>query len=516
MSVLEASNVIKQNYLQTFTDGIFKHLIWGVTLGVVSTLLTRKFGTHYRCHICDIEFSKIKTYEHHRRYVHESPSPSLKHILILGGGFGGVEVLKKVQDIFEDDVNINISLVSEDNFFLFTPMLPEVSSGMIESRHITTPVRTFCRRAKFYEAKVDSVDLKNKSVIISRLFDMKKRELKYDYLVLALGSKTNYFGNKNLEKYALTIKTLADAMTIRNHVIAMLESADQEDDVTLKEKLLTFVVVGGGFSGVETVGEINDFIRESAENFYRSIDPKKIRIILVSSGPRILPEVGEELGDYAANFLNKAGIEILTSTKVVDVGKDFVLLDNKTNMPCNTLIWAGGVAIDPVVSNLDCEHDKIGRVTVDEYLRVKNHPNVFALGDCASIIDTVSGKPYPPTAQHAIREAKIVFENLVSSIKGTKTKNVFSYKSKGTMATIGKRTGVAILMGHKVSGLLAWFIWRQYYLTHLPSSQKKIRVAVDWILDLFSKRDVTRLRNLKEKINDDVLQTVLPDIEKLS
>jgi len=516
MSVLEASDVIKQNYLQTLVDSIFKHLIWGVTLGVISTLLTRKFGTHYRCHVCDIEFSKIKTYEHHQRYVHESPSPSLKHILILGGGFSGVEVLKKVQDVLEDNVNINISLVSEDNFFLFTPMLPEVSSGMIESRHITTPIRTFCRRAKFYEAKVDSIDLKNKSVTISRLLDMKKKEIKYDYLVLALGSKTNYFGNKNLERYALTIKTLADAMAIRNHILSMFESADQEDDTVLKEKLLTFVVVGGGFSGVETVGEINDFIRESAEHFYRSIDPKKIRIILVSSGPRILPEAGDELGDYAVNFLSKAGIEILTNTKVLDVGKDFVLLDNKTNIPCNTLIWAGGVAMDPVVSSLECEHDKLGRVVVDEYLCIKDYPNVFALGDCAFIMDTASGKPCPPTAQHAIQEAKIVSENLISSIKGAKTKNVFNYKSKGTMAIVGKRTGVAILMGHKVKGLLAWFIWRQYYLARLPSSQKKIRVTVDWILDLFSKRDVTRLRNLKEKINDDVLETLAPDIRKLS
>lgn len=505
MSVLEATDIIQSNYAQTLLDAIFTHVIWGLTLGVLSSVLTNKFGARYRCHRCDIEFSKVKTYEHHRTYVHEAISPSMKHVLILGGGFAGIQVLKKIQDYFEEDVNVHISLVSEDNFFLFTPLLPEISSGMVDPRHITTPVRTFCRRAKFYESEVDSIDLKKKRVIISRSYDKKKREIGYDYLVVALGSRTNFFGNKNIEKYALTIKTLGDAMEIRNHIITMLENADQENDPILVEKFMTFVVVGGGFSGVEIVGELNDFVRESAENFYRNIDGSKIKVILISAGPRILPEVGDDLGNFASDSLKKAGIEIITNTKLVDVGKDFVLLDNKTTISSHTLIWAGGIAVDPVISKLECPHDKIGRIVVDEYLRLKDYPNVYALGDCASVTDPITGQPYPPTAQHAIREADVVANNIISFIEGKQVKYSFVYKSKGTMAKIGKRNGVAILIGHRVRGSLAWLVWRQYYLANLPSREKKIRVAFDWAVDLFSKRDITRLTNLKEKVRENRL-----------
>ncbi len=499
MSVLEVNDFMQKNYMAYFIDGIVSHLIWGITLGVTSSVLTRKFGARYRCHRCDIQFSKISTFEKHSNYVHDNPSPSVKRILILGGGFAGSGVLRRIQEAFESDVEVDIRLVSEDNFLLFTPMLPEISSGTIEPRHITTPVRTFCKRAKFYEAAVDSINLKEKRLTIVRPFDLKKTELQYDYLVLAMGSRTNFFGNKNIAKYSMTIKTLGDAMHIRNHIITMLESADQEDDSALRSKLVTFVVAGGGFSGVEIVSEINDFVRESIENFYRNIDAKEIRVILVNAGQKILPEVGDELGDFAAEAIKKAGVEILSNTKVADAGSNFITLDNKTTIYCNTFIWAGGVAVDPVISILECEHDRMGRVMVDEYLRVFGNPNVFALGDCASINNVHSGKPYPPTAQHAIREAKTVAENLVASVKGRQVKSTFTYKTKGTMAKIGKRTGVAVLMGRRVSGFLAWAIWRWYYLTNLPTKEKMIRVALDWLVDSFTKRDITRLRNLKEE-----------------
>ncbi len=499
MTIIEAEQVIEEGFSSTLIDSVFTHLIWGLTVGILSSLLTRNFGADYRCHRCDIQFSKIDTYNHHAKYVHEALSPSLKRILILGGGYGGVGVLREIQSAFEDNIDVDITMVSEDNFFLFTPMLPEISTGLLEPRHIATPVRTFCKRARFFESGVDSINLKKKRVTIKRNYDKKKKTLDYDYLVLALGSKTNFFGNKNIEKHSLTIKTLGDAIGIRNHIITMLENADQEDDPLLRSKFMTFVVVGGGFSGVETAGELNDFVRESAEKFYRNLDDEEIRVVLVSAGEGILPEIGDALGRFAFESLKKAGVDIITSTKVANAGKDFVTLDNKKKIPSMTLIWAGGVGMDPVIANLDCSHDKRDRIIVDKQLRVKNYPNVFALGDCASVIDENSGKPYPPTAQHAIREAKVVSKNLISLIDGKDQLESFLYKTKGSMAKIGKRNGVALLMGHKIHGFLAWFIWRQFYLSNLPTREKKIRVAFDWLINLFFEPDITRLRNLKEK-----------------
>ena len=497
MTIVDASHLVGENFEINFIDGLLTHQIWGITLGVLSSSLTTKLGANYRCHRCDIQFSKLDTYEHHVRYVHENPSPSMKNLLILGGGFAGVNVLNRTQEAFEKNVDVNISMVSEDNFFLFTPMLPEISSGMIEPRHIATPVRTFCRRAKFYEAEVEAIDLQRSVVRISRAFDRKKRNLNYDFLVLALGSRNNFFGNKNVETHALTIKTLGDAMGIRNHIINMLETADQEDDKQLRSKFLTFVVVGGGFSGVETVGELNDFVKDCTLKFYRTIDPEELKVILVASGDTILPEVGDELGSYAFTSLKENGVKILTNVKAIDAGEDYVVLSDNSKISCLTLIWAAGTAIDPVVSKLDC-HDKTGRVVVDDYLRLTNFPNVYALGDCASISDP-QGHPYPPTAQHAIREAAIVSNNLRSSIEGHGQMETFHYKTKGSMAKIGRRAGVALLMGRKVHGFLAWAIWRQYYLSTLPTTEKKIRVAFDWFVDLFFKRDITRLRNLRER-----------------
>jgi len=496
MTHLEASEVVSQNFVSSLIDSFLMHIIWGLTIGVLASLLTRKIGANYRCHICDIEFSKISTYEKHVENVHENPLPTLKRILILGGGYAGVGVLKQLQKTFQSDPEVSISLVSQDNFFLHTPLLPEMATGMLASRHIATPIRSFCKRARYYQAKVKQIDLNNNRVTITREFDNRKRELDYDFLIIGLGGKTNFFGNKNVEKHAFTIKTLGDAISIRNHIISILESADQEEDPDILSKLLTFVVVGGGFSGVETVGEITDFVRESAEKFYRNIDIEKVKIYLVSAGEKILPEIGE-LGEYASESLKKNGIDIIKNTKLIDAGEDYAVLDNEMKISCATLIWAGGVTVDPVISKLETEHSPRGNVVVDKFLKLKNHPNVFALGDCASITDERTGKPYPPTAQHAVREAKIVSENIISLIRSKKSEKPFVYDSKGSMAKIGKRNGVALLMGTKIHGFAAWFLWRQYYLSTLPNTEKKFRVAIDWFADLFFPRDITILSGVK-------------------
>ena len=495
MTTAQIAQEMERNFLSQMLNSLFMHIVWGVTLGVVSSLLTRKMGANYLCHICNIEFSNIKTYEHHKENVHVNPSSKMKKILILGGGYAGVGVLNKIQKIFESNVDVNIELVSESNFFLHTPMLPEMATGTIEPRHIATPIRRFCKRAQFHQSKVVNISLDSKQVTIQRLSDKSQKILSYDYLVLAMGGKTNFFGNSNIEKNSFTIKSLDDAILIRNHIISMLEDADQETDPILQQKLMTFVVVGGGFSGVETIGELNDFVRESSRKFYRNISQNNIKIILVSAGEKILPEIGN-LGEYSKQALQKAGVIIYTNTRLEDISNDIAILNNGEKISTSTVIWAGGNIVEDVIQKIDTEHHKSGRIVVNRQLKLDNYPEVFALGDCAFLVDPRSKKPYPPTAQHAIRQAKTVAKNLEHKINGIGVQYDFIYDTKGSMAKIGKNDGVALLLGHEFRGLIAWFIWKQYYLSTLPTNEKKIRVGLDWFIDLFFPRDITRLSSV--------------------
>lgn len=415
-------------------------------------------------------------------------------------------------------------MISKDNYLLFTPMLHEIASGMIETRHIVTPIRTFCNRSRFYCADVESVDLKNKSIKIrsslltpisgtqnSITDSMEKNDmsLPYDYLAIAVGSETRFFGMSDVEQNAFTIKTLYDAIRLRNHVIYLLEQADQvlpESDYNnnnnvfghSQKEILTFVIVGGGFAGVETAGELNDFIRDSIKYYYHNIDKSKIRVVIVQSGNRLLPEMSEELAQFALEKLRKSGVEIILNSRVIGATEHSVKLKDGNIIPTKTIIWSGGVTPSSLVQSLSCMHDnKSGRIIVDKYLEIPEYKGVYALGDCAFVIDPNTGNPYPPTAQHAIREGAVVAQNIIAYIEEKMDKKeVFDYKTKGLMASIGKHTGVGNLMGIQVQGFLAWWIWRNYYLANLPTLHKKIRVLVDWIIDMFFRRDVTMLKTL--------------------
>jgi len=532
---------------------IFINLLFGITLGLSPSFLSIKFGARYRCPSCDISFSRIDILQTHLLFVHtddydKHQTTNRKRIVILGGGFGGVTVLKKLQTHFQTDVSVDIAMVSKDNYLLFTPMLHEIASGMIETRHIVTPIREFCNRSCFYCATVKNIDLEKKKVSIrsstssvsalaeiiggssinlsttaTNFLESKTRShLYYDYLVIALGSETKFFGMSDIQQNAFTIKTINDAINLRNHIIYLLEQADQlllsalptaDVDNTygyidnaktlaeLQKKILTFVIAGGGFAGVETAGEINDFIRDSVKEYYHNIESNNIRVIIVHSGDRLLPEMSKELAEFALERLHKSGIEIILNQLVIGATPNTVSLKDGTIMPTKTIIWSGGVAPSSLLTGISCEHDhKSGRIIVDKYLELSNYKEVYALGDCAHIIDPNSGDPYPPTAQHAIREGAVVANNIIASIEGRLgDRKTFDYKTKGMMASIGKRTGIGNLLGIEVQGILAWLIWRGYYLVHLPTFQKKIRVLADWILDIFFKRDVTMLKTLIEE-----------------
>jgi NADH:ubiquinone reductase (H+-translocating) len=472
--------------------------------------------------------SKVNMENQHNTLQQSSLNP--KHIVILGGGFAGIGVLKKLQKEFNNDASVEITLVDKGNFLLFTPMLPEIVSGMIETRHIVTPVRSFCKKAKFFEANIDLIDLKNREVNLIHSIgkqsqsqsqeqqqqsgNLHEHTLKYDYLVIALGSENNFFGNSEVEENAFTLKTIKDGIVLRNHLLKILEQANlEENNHDLRKRLLTFVVVGGGFSGVETVGAVNDFVRQTITQYYKNIYMSDVRVILVSATDKILEQIDEDLGKFALEKLKENGVEFIMNSKVKGASKDKAILDNDNEISCYSLIWTAGVTQNKLIAELECEHDKGHRIVTNEYLEVKNYEDVvFALGDCASIPDPHTGKSYPPTAQHAIREADVAAENIILSIKANKakermgivdennnivstTKKKFDYKTKGMMAQIGKRTGVAILFGKlKLHGFIAWWLWRSYYLANLPTVKKKLKVMGDWTLDLFFKPDVSQVQ----------------------
>jgi NADH dehydrogenase len=407
-------------------------------------------------------------------------------VLILGGGFGGIYAAIELERTLGSCPDVSITLVTRDNYFLFTPMLHEVAASDLEMNTIVNPLRKMLRRVKTFTGNIETINLERRCVAVTHGFDRHAHELSYDHLIIALGSSTNFFGLPGLQDAALTIKTLDDAIELRNRLITHLEEANSECAAGQRQPLLTFVVVGAGFAGVETLGGINDFVRE-AICFYPNLAPEFVRTILISSDEFILPELGKKLGAYAQRKLSGRGIEIITSTRVIAVREGVVELSDGRTISATSVIWAAGNAPNPLVAALPVPKSG-GRILVDEYLAVKEFPGVWALGDCASIPDRKTGGFYPPTAQHAIREARCAARNVAAEIVGGKKKS-FGFSTLGQLAAIGRRTGVANVFGVNFSGFFAWWLWRTIYLFKLPRLEKKMRVALDWTLDLCFAKD---------------------------
>jgi NADH dehydrogenase len=413
-----------------------------------------------------------------------------KRILVLGGGFGGVYAALELEHSLARAEDVQITFVNRDNFFLFTPMLHEVAASDLDLAHIANPIRKLLKRAHFFHGDVEAIDLARQTVTVSHgTPGLHSHDLAYDYLVLALGSITNFFNLPGLAECALTMKSLGDAIHLRNRMIALLEQADSECAAGAREQMLTFVVAGGGFAGVETVASMNDFLREALPH-YPHLTQAQIRVLLVHPGEYILPELGEELGRYAAEKLAARGVEIRTSVRVTGVTDDGVALSDGTAIESCTLVWTAGTSPNPLLADLPCAKER-GRVRVNEYLEVPEWPRVYAVGDCAAVPDLVAGGYCPPTAQHALRQAKVLAKNLTASIRGG-TKTPFRFETIGQLASIGRRTGVAQIKGVKFSGFVAWWLWRTIYLAKLPRFEKKLRVALDWTLDLCFAKDLVQ------------------------
>jgi NADH dehydrogenase len=414
-------------------------------------------------------------------------------ILILGGGFAGLTVAMELERKLGRDPEVEITLVNRENFFLFTPMLHEVAASDLDLTTIVNPARKMLRHVRFFAGEVARIDIGQRSVVVSHGFDHHQHALEFDFLVLGLGCVTNLYGIPGLQEHALTMKTLGDAMRLRNHLIAHLEEADS-DCCKVKSPVVTFVVAGGGFAGVETVAGINDFVR-SALRSYPNLTEEMLRVVLVHSGRVILPELKERLGAYAEGKLRQRKVEILLNTKVQSYSGKTVRLSDGTAIDADTLVWTAGTSPNPLLEPIPCAKER-GRLLVTESLNLAAWPNVWALGDCAAIPDQRAGGFCPPTAQHALREAKVVAHNVIASMRGTEKKR-FRFSSIGQLAAIGRRTGVANILGINFSGFIAWWLWRTIYLSKLPRFEKKLRVAFDWTLDLIFSKDLVQFLDVR-------------------
>ncbi len=414
-----------------------------------------------------------------------------RRVVIVGGGFAGMTTAQSLERNLRGDRSVDVTLISATNALLFTPMLAEVAGGSIEPTHISSPARTTLHRTTFVRANVSNVDFDRQVVRAD------EHDIGYDQLVLALGAVSNHLGLEGVERWSLDFKTLFDAINVRNHVIEMFERADRELDPELRRRHLTFVIAGGGFAGAELAGAINDFARGMLADFPR-LAGDEVVVIVVHSGKRILPELSESLAVYALERMTARGVTFRLATRVASAASGVVKLSAGDEIATDTLIWTAGTSPSPLLGTIGLELDRRGAVVVDEMLAVRGKRGVWALGDCAAVIDAKTKMQCPPTAQFALRQAKTVARNVHATLEGRPAAG-FHFNSLGALCVVGHQTACAELAlpfgrGRSVrfSGLFAWILWRGIYLSKLPGLERKIRVLVDWTVELFFPRDIVQ------------------------
>jgi NADH:ubiquinone reductase (H+-translocating) len=426
------------------------------------------------------------------REMMEQTMGERSRVVILGGGFGGVAVAQELERLAARlDRPIDVTLISQTNYLLFLPMLPSAAAASVGLTHILSPLRQLLPRTRIRVETVESIDLEARTVSTTHPSTHREQIIPFDYLVIALGSVVN-LALPGVAEHGLPIKTIGDALLIRNRTLEMLEAADNTPDPDLRRRMLTFVVAGGGYSGVEIAAEINDFVREAERESYPVIQPSDIRTILLHSGRRILPEISPSLAGFAHRKLVERGVEVRLGARLASATPDHVTLEGGERIDTHTLIVAIGAAPNPVVQQLGLPMDR-GRITVDPTLRVAAQRPIWALGDCAAVPLPKSGNVAPPTAQFALRQGKTVARNIVAAIEGRRPSR-FTFTGLGEMVSLGHGTAVAELFGKiKVAGPLAWIMWRTFYLMRLPGLERKVRVWLDWNLDRLFSRDLVQL-----------------------
>ena len=416
-------------------------------------------------------------------------------IVIAGGGFAGLYAAMHFEKRLARRDDVEVTLISHENFILFTPMLHEVAAGDLYPGDIVNPLRRILRHVKVFEADVQSVDLEKRLVRCTAGMAEGELNFEFDHVLLTLGSETNFFNMDALRDWSVTMKSLSDAALLRNRMVALLEEASLQSDEGARRQLLTFVTAGGGFAGTETTGAVNDFVRETMR-YYPQLREDLLRVVMIHPGNFILPELGEELGRYAERKLRERKVEVIKGPRVANYDGVVVTLSDGTSIPAATLIWTAGVKPSPVIASLPCQKEH-GRLVVSEYLAVTGVPGLWAAGDCAAVPIWNTEKFHPPTAQHGLREGVVVAKNIEAMVLNRPLKS-FRFEMLGQLARIGHHTGVAIVFGIKFSGFIAWWFWRSVYLMKLPRLAKKLRVMASWTLDIFFGQEIEQMVTIRD------------------
>jgi NADH dehydrogenase len=424
-------------------------------------------------------------------------SKKKKKIVILGGGFGGVYTAIYLEKMLKKS-DFEIILVNKENYFVYQPMLAEVVGGSLGLIDTVSSLKKLLPKTTLFMREILSIDLENKKVILAPEFSRTNLELEYDHLVFALGNVTDFRGIPGIHEHALPFKNLADAVAIRNQLIEVIEEAACEKDPDLKKELLTFVIGGGGFSGTEVAAEVNDFVRSLAKK-YKEIDPKEIRVVLIHSQQRLMDkELSESLGNYSGKLLQKRGVEIRFGQRLTSASPNEAVIDQKEVIRAKTIISTVPSSTNPIIEKLKLPLEK-GRIKTSIELQVLGEKNLWAVGDCA-LIPTSDGKGFcPPTAQFAIREAKVLAKNIVASLR-SEALSPFHFKCIGMLGALGHHRAVAELFGKiKFSGFFAWLMWRAIYWIKLPGFDRKLKVAFSWLLDTIIPIESVQLKMTPSK-----------------
>lgn len=415
-------------------------------------------------------------------------------ILILGGGYVGLYTALGLQKKLRAN-EASVTIVDPQPHMTYQPFLPEAAAGAIEPRHVVVPLRRVLRRCHVLTARVTKIEHERKSVTVEAA-DGHIEQLSYDVLVVALGAVARLLPIPGLAEQGIGIKTIGEAIYLRNHVLTKLDEASSTLDPELRKRLLTFTVVGGGFAGIEALAELEDMTR-FATRYYENIDPSDIRWVLVEAAGRILPEVRETLGVWTVEQLEKRGIEVFLSTAAKSFENGHVVLSDGTEFDSDTIIWTAGVKANPVLTNSDLPIDKRGRVEATASLQVVGHPDVWTAGDNAAVPDLSRTEQdptatTPPNAQHAVRQARILAANIIRVLRGGQPKDYF-HKNLGAVAGLGLHKGVADALNIKIKGFPAWLFHRAYHLKAMPTFNRKTRILLDWMLGGLFRREVVSL-----------------------
>jgi NADH:ubiquinone reductase (H+-translocating) len=417
------------------------------------------------------------------------------NVVIAGGGFAGASAAREFERLLPKQ-SARLIRINDVNFLLYTPFLPEAAAGTLEPRHVVTPLRDILTRTYLRLGAVCGHDPGARTVTL-RTHEGEREEIRYDQLIVAVGSVSRSLPVPGLDENAIGFKSLADAIWLRNHVIESLEQANATEDPARRDELLTYVFVGGGYSGLEALAELQDFAADAMERYPRA-RLHGMRWILVEAMDRVLPEVPEDLADYALRELRGRGIDIRLGTRLDEARPDVAVLSTGEEIPTRTIVWTAGVAPHPSLASLSVPLDERGKVKVDEYMRVDGLNGVWAIGDCAAVPDPNKGgqEPCPPTAQHAVRQGPAVAHNVACELGVATNPRRFSYKAKAAFVNLGRYKAVGQLGRNNFRGFLAWWMARSYHMSQIPGATRKIRAVVDWTVGLPFKRDVAEVGSI--------------------